>query len=1354
MSRNGNGQSGGPSFRKKFVGLLRQISQPGGRGARDVAPSPRPDTFIHKYLQGETRHTQPVILSGRSCDDLPPVNVGRMHRRVYSAFTGPGGGLASVNCGSQALDIPDQNVDYIDQDDGLPDDQPNAYVTCQKPPPRKSPFSDMAEYFRRPSKTAKPPKIGSSSITCSSSSCNRGYNNNNSNVNNNSNGLLNNNNIFVSEDPIDDNRGNGGRTTKTSGVVANSYTSRDSLECVVPSWRGEAPSPLSPHPARAPSNAFLQFGDSPLNYELAVPTLSTGHLETEHQQTTCVDYGQTRSCENICSGASPTSDENSSLCGGSLGSLEGIGTNLPADVDDPLLLVSCHDSESGTVNSLVLSERTASPTTSPPVDQNFNPLMKPNQNDITKPTVSRSTPITPQMNTITLADQNTQSAPSTPRNDLSSNEKSTSNNISNTLADQKMPQISLQQKLLQQSLANKTANNRSGHSNLNKNIDSKANRTNHSNNHNGDLTNEGGLIDHRAKFLSLDLVEGCTLSAPHPALLRSETEEVAGVLNWNRPSDRAFGLSTTLYERHPISKERAGNPIADSFGVVARYNSALLALADGVNWGEKACLAARCAVHGCLSHLNTVLFSPTLPTPPRNTTDLFVALLRSFHAAHSLILQEDGMLTTLTAAVVAPVSGSSQHVVCVCNVGDSLAYVFSQQHGVREITQGSHDIFSMRDMRDALGALGPVDGSNPELNNLTCSMTYVEEGDLVFLTSDGISDNFDPVVGKFVLPKKEEKEDESKPREKTESEIIQQQQQERRQLQQQQQQQQLSNSGKNRNKQTQQQLLQRYQQLQQQLQQQKKQPRTERVRNQQVSSVRNGFKQAVSRSKSQPSVNTNNSFSIPTKPTASTKTATDNNTNRPSTTLSNNRNRNRDSLNAVNNMSFELVPPVVEAHQRHDLTLLRMEDLLKCGLTCREPVTMAQSLCLEMVHFATKLTLAKRRVLEDPDLYPPPKPAVAAAVTPSPAAPCSATADAGATSTQLSRNEQRNRRRKVCEKLALVPGKLDHATVVAYCVGPFDPARPPTPENERIVHPIDPKTHLDLRHNTRTVPGYSVYASTFTDNVCVGGAAPLASPDSARSIASQLEDRAMPTSSIGLPPLPEGSPHMTRVSLAREESLETLLDSGEINAPGIVNPAAAVSGRDEMNEPVMIFNNGKGNVQQKVLNGEIDIQGSAGQDLTKDKVAPIERMKLSTKSNISKEGGNLRGKRLSSQDLARPVSTKINYETLDPCLLNGNSVSVNEARDITEHHNGNNNRDYKSVPLKKDTLDDVDDDVSESATESSNFRLPEGFFSHEARIPLLDNKICMSLKGSNNKENLSPNMTFEFPPKPVVETLL
>ena len=71
---------------------------------------------------------------------------------------------------------------------------------------------------------------------------------------------------------------------------------------------------------------------------------------------------------------------------------------------------------------------------------------------------------------------------------------------------------------------------------------------------------------------------------------------------------------------------------------------------------------------------------------------------------------------------------------------------------------GSHDINSMRNMRDALGALGPVDGiSAPVLNNLTCSMTQVEPGDIVFLTSDGVSDNCDPVVGKFALPKEVKK---------------------------------------------------------------------------------------------------------------------------------------------------------------------------------------------------------------------------------------------------------------------------------------------------------------------------------------------------------------------------------------------------------------------------------------------------------------------------------------------------------------------------------------------------------------------------------------------------------------------
>lgn len=48
--------------------------------------------------------------------------------------------------------------------------------------------------------------------------------------------------------------------------------------------------------------------------------------------------------------------------------------------------------------------------------------------------------------------------------------------------------------------------------------------------------------------------------------------------------------------------------------------------------------------------------------------------------------------------------GKERFVACACNVGDSLAYVYNPTEGhVREITQGSHDIQSNRDMRDALG---------------------------------------------------------------------------------------------------------------------------------------------------------------------------------------------------------------------------------------------------------------------------------------------------------------------------------------------------------------------------------------------------------------------------------------------------------------------------------------------------------------------------------------------------------------------------------------------------------------------------------------------------------------------------
>uniref|UniRef100_A0A915PW32 PPM-type phosphatase domain-containing protein n=1 Tax=Setaria digitata TaxID=48799 RepID=A0A915PW32_9BILA len=386
--------------------------------------------------------------------------------------------------------------------------------------------------------------------------------------------------------------------------------------------------------------------------------------------------------------------------------------------------------------------------------------------------------------------------------------------------------------------------------------------------------------------------------------LRSDTESY----NWSRfDEERCFGLSTTLYEQNPLTGINAGNPIADAFGVVARDNNVVMALADGVNWGEGARLAARCAIRGAVDHLNYHLFAEEC----RTTTEVFHRLLGAFHSAHALILQEGGLLTTLCVAVAAQLKESATWVLCVCNVGDSLCFVYSPQTGVQEITIASHDICSMRDMRDAGGALGPVDGTNPQLHNLTCSMTFVEPDDVIFITSDGVSDNFDPVVGKFCVIKR------------------------------------------------------------------------------------------------------------PSEPVNLSEKC------EPVTVSVGSEDKNRDiEFARIRTCNASL--PCVDAEERHELMLLRMSDIISNGILppisrlrssphrSRSPVSdgvvvSASKLCHNLIQFARQLSMAKRRTLEDPELYQIEK--------------------------HLSRSEQRNHRKMVRCKLSEMPGKLDHATVVAFKVG-------------------------------------------------------------------------------------------------------------------------------------------------------------------------------------------------------------------------------------------------------------------------------------------------------------------------------
>ena len=225
------------------------------------------------------------------------------------------------------------------------------------------------------------------------------------------------------------------------------------------------------------------------------------------------------------------------------------------------------------------------------------------------------------------------------------------------------------------------------------------------------------------------------------------------MLDWHRPHPQADGLSVTLYEKQANSTSHHGDPIADAFFLTARPNSCIMGLADGINWGYKPRIAARSALLGVVDHLNEKLFGS--PSKPTNTQDIFHHILLSFDEAQKRIIAHEGTTTTLTVAVICECLPnhhiSSKWVLCSVSVGDSPCFLYQPDYGsVHEVTAAWHD-GKGRDPRDSGGCLGTNVGNDPDLSNLICCFLPVREGDFIFITSDGISDNFDPVILKEAL---------------------------------------------------------------------------------------------------------------------------------------------------------------------------------------------------------------------------------------------------------------------------------------------------------------------------------------------------------------------------------------------------------------------------------------------------------------------------------------------------------------------------------------------------------------------------------------------------------------------------
>ncbi|KAL5964900.1 hypothetical protein TSMEX_007352, partial [Taenia solium] len=266
---------------------------------------------------------------------------------------------------------------------------------------------------------------------------------------------------------------------------------------------------------------------------------------------------------------------------------------------------------------------------------------------------------------------------------------------------------------------------------------------------------------------------------------------------------RAFGKSISLYDTNPVtgrtSAHITGDPIADAFVVKVRQDSAFLAVADGVNWGEAPMRAARCAINAIYEYLETnLLLGGPQALKIRNTRDAASLLFAAFRQAHLDIAAQTRGLSTLCVGLLLPVHLSERHrrhrsgqsslsasssveegiedpessrygsALIVASVGDSQAFLLREGTDTVEVTgwvppqSSSTDAKTdcdtgcppERDFRDAGGALGPVyDSGEPELQNLMCAVVNCAPRDVIIFGTDGLTDNFDPVIVRIAIPR-------------------------------------------------------------------------------------------------------------------------------------------------------------------------------------------------------------------------------------------------------------------------------------------------------------------------------------------------------------------------------------------------------------------------------------------------------------------------------------------------------------------------------------------------------------------------------------------------------------------------
>lgn len=200
--------------------------------------------------------------------------------------------------------------------------------------------------------------------------------------------------------------------------------------------------------------------------------------------------------------------------------------------------------------------------------------------------------------------------------------------------------------------------------------------------------------------------------------------------------------SISTYPWIPGDLHRNGDPICDHWCVEIFDNRVIVALSDGCGWGEHSRKAA---------YDSSTAFVDYLRMLQRNITNFQEGghyLLRALCHSHNRILESvndplEAGCATLAGGILLQTCDNLWTFISTC-VGDCKIFHFSQRaQTVTDVT--AFNRIAISDPSDPGGRIGPyVEGSCPDLRNLSLFVTECSADDILFLVSDGVHDNLDP----------------------------------------------------------------------------------------------------------------------------------------------------------------------------------------------------------------------------------------------------------------------------------------------------------------------------------------------------------------------------------------------------------------------------------------------------------------------------------------------------------------------------------------------------------------------------------------------------------------------------------